>query len=117
MNSAYNTLSNRQKVYIDAIREHGPTLGIDITKSTFTRKDLRPISEEFKGKPWIPNWITHDQSRRTARGEFSIPEVPVSVEVMTTLTPDQIACAVLDDEGCTPMETPAMEDLAVVVPA
>ena len=107
MNSAYNTLSNRQKVYIDAIREHGPTLGIDITKSTFTRKDLRPISEEFKGKPWIPNWITHDQSRRTARGEFSIPEVPVSVEVMTTL----------DDEGCTPMETPAMEDLAVVVPA
>jgi hypothetical protein len=115
LNSAYNELSKRQKVYIDAIREHGPTLGVDITKSTFTRKDLRPISEEFKGKPWIPNWITHDQSRRTARGEFSIPEVPVSIEVMEDppacdapprpLTPD------------TPMATPAMEDMAVAVPA
>ena len=114
MNSAYNELSKRQKVYIDAIREHGPALGVDVTKSTFTRKDLRPISEEFKGKPWIPNWITHDQSRRLARGEFSIPEVPVSVEVMEPQTVQgTLGTEMLD----TPEETPAMEDMAVAVPA
>jgi len=78
MNNFYNELSNRQKMYVDAIREHGPTMGLDITKTVFTRSELRPISEEMKGKPWIPNWITHDQSRRDGRGAFSIPEVPVA---------------------------------------
>ena len=110
MNSAYDQLSKRQKVYVDAIREHGPDLGIDITKSTFTRKELRPISEEFKGKPWIPNWITHDQSRRLARGEFNIPEVPVSVE---EAAPSSCDAPAVD----TPMETPATEEMAVAVPA
>ena len=113
MNSAYDQLSNRQKVYVNAIREHGPTLGVDITKSTFTRKDLRPISEEFKGKPWIPNWITHDQSRRLDRGEFSIPEVPVNVD--TDAFNAAVAAAASGDD--TPMATPAMEEMAVAVPA
>ena len=61
-NDAYNNLTNRQRVYVDAIREHANDLGIDTTKT--------------KGKIWIPNWITHDQSRRTGRGMFNIPEVP-----------------------------------------
>jgi hypothetical protein len=27
-----------------------------------------------QGWKWIPNWITHDLSRRVGRGVFSIPE-------------------------------------------
>ena len=81
MNSSYDNLTNRQKTYIDAIREHGPDMGVDITKEEFSRAELRPISLKMKGKVWIPNWITHDQSRRVSRGVFRIPEVPVSITV------------------------------------
>jgi len=95
MNNFYNELSNRQKMYVDAIREHGPAMGLDITKTVFTRSELRPISEEMKGKPWIPNWITHDQSRRDGRGAFSLPEVPLTspdVETVDLPTPsDDVA--------------------------
>ena len=38
---------------------------------------LTLVSMAWKGKIWIPNWITHDQSRRMGRGVFSLPEVPV----------------------------------------
>lgn len=81
MNSSYNNLTNRQKVYIDAIREHGPGMGVDITKEEYSRAELRPISLKMKGKMWIPNWITHDQSRRVSRGVFRIPEVLMSTTV------------------------------------
>ena len=74
-------LSNRQMVYINAIMEHAPTLGIDLNKNTFSRAELRQVSMALKGKKWIPNWITHDQSRRKARGVFSIPEVMESLAV------------------------------------
>jgi len=75
-NDAYNNLSKRQKVYIDAIREHAGDLGVDITKTEYSRAELRQVSMKTKGKIWIPNWITHDRSRRVGRGVFSIPEVP-----------------------------------------
>ena len=71
----YSELSNRQRAYIDAIVAESPALGIDIEKTTFSRAELRQVSMATKGKKWIPNWITHDQSRRVARGMFSIPEV------------------------------------------
>ena len=29
MNATYNNLTNRQKVYVDAIREHAEDLGLD----------------------------------------------------------------------------------------
>ncbi len=77
----YDELSGRQKAYVDAVVEHGPELGLDLSKPEFTRAELRLVSMKMKGKIWIPNWITHDQSRRTGRGIFYIPEVN---EVITT---------------------------------
>lgn len=73
--STYDALSNRQKVYVDAVIEHAPTLGIDLNKTDFSRAELRQVSMTLKGKRWIPNWITHDVSRRVDRGVFSIPEI------------------------------------------
>ena len=67
--------TKQQAAYINAIMEHGPTLGIDCSKDTYSRAELRQVSMHYKGKKWIPNWITHDQSRRSGRGMFSIPEV------------------------------------------
>ena len=67
--------TKQQAAYINAIMEHGPTLGIDCSKDTYSRAELRQVSMHYKGKKWIPNWITHDQSRRSGRGMFNIPEV------------------------------------------
>ena len=75
----YSELSNRQKAYIDAIVAEAPGLGIDTNKETFSRAELRQVSMATKGKKWIPNWITHDVSRRADRGVFTIPEVMDSV--------------------------------------
>mgnify|MGYP003970374973 CR=1 FL=1 len=77
MEMIYNNLTNRQKVYVDAIRTNAPDLNIDTTKTEYSRAELRQISMKMKGKIWIPNWITHDQSRRVARGVFLIPEVVI----------------------------------------
>tara|TARA_R100000664_G_scaffold33818_1_gene52171 strand:+ start:1967 stop:2329 length:363 start_codon:yes stop_codon:yes gene_type:complete len=74
-------LSNRQMVYVNAIIEHAPTLGIDINKDTFSRAELRQVSMTMKGKKWIPNWITHDLSRRAGRGLFTIPEIQEAMAV------------------------------------
>jgi hypothetical protein len=49
MNDAYNNLTNRQKVYIDAIREHAEDIGLDINKSEFSRAELRQVSMKMKG--------------------------------------------------------------------
>ena len=76
MNDAYNNLTSRQKVYVDAIRQYADECGIDTTKTEYSRAELRQISMKMKGKVWIPNWITHDKSRRVGRGVFNIPEVP-----------------------------------------
>jgi len=81
MNEAYNNLTNRQRIYVDAVREHADDLNIDTTKDDFSRAELRQVSLKMKGKIWIPNWITHDQSRRVARGVFSIPEIPSHTSV------------------------------------
>tara|TARA_R110000824_G_scaffold380085_1_gene572327 strand:+ start:2233 stop:2526 length:294 start_codon:yes stop_codon:yes gene_type:complete len=70
--------------YITAILTHAPALGIDTNKDTFSRAELRQVSMTMKGKKWIPNWITHDQSRRSGRGLFLIPEV---MESMVAVTP------------------------------
>jgi len=72
-------LSKTQQKYVNAIIEHAPNAGVDINKANFSRAELRLISMAVKGKKWIPNWITHDQSRRVDRGVFSIPEVTDTV--------------------------------------
>ena len=76
-------LSKRQMAYITAITTHGPALGIDMNKDTFSRAELRQVSMTEKGKKWIPNWITHDQSRRSGRGIFLIPEVMESLKAVS----------------------------------
>jgi len=102
MNDSYNNLTNRQRIYVDAIREHAEDLGIDTTKTDYSRAELRQVSMKMKGKKWIPNWITHDPSRRTGRGVFSIPEVnpspssdavgvPANTDAMSTTDAERIA--------------------------
>jgi len=68
-------LSKQQQTYVSAVLEHAPTLSIDTNKVNYSRAELRQVSMAFKGKKWIPNWITHDLSRRVDRGVFSIPEI------------------------------------------
>ena len=82
MNYSLANLSNRQRVYIDAVTTHAPSLGIDTNKDQYSRAELRQVSMVMKGKKWIPNWITHDQTRRVGRGIFLIPEI---MEAMGTM--------------------------------
>jgi hypothetical protein len=66
------TTDKRRLAYIEAIKvTHAET--ISEGKNTFSRKELRQVSDAH-GWKWIPNWITHDLSRRVGRGVFSIPE-------------------------------------------
>jgi hypothetical protein len=100
----YNNFSNRQKAYIDAVIEHAPTLGIDLNKTNFSRAELRQVSMAHKGKKWIPNWITHDVSRRVERGVFSIPEImeamAVSPGTETEGDMEQDCAFIEDDPQC-----------------
>ena len=75
-------LSKQQNIYVQAIIEHAPTNGVAVNKVNFSRAELRLISMTWKSKKWIPNWITHDLSRRVGRGVFSIPEVMDAVNAM-----------------------------------
>jgi hypothetical protein len=75
-------LSKQQNIYVQAIIEHAPANGVAINKVNFSRAELRLISMSWKGKKWIPNWITHDLSRRVDRGVFSIPEVMDALNVL-----------------------------------
>ena len=98
-------LSKQQQTYVSAVLEHAPTLSIDTHKVNFSRAELRQVSMAFKGKKWIPNWITHDLSRRVDRGVFSIPEIqeqylasqPTQSEDDTTV--DDTTVSVSDDMG------------------
>tara|TARA_R100000458_G_C8059324_1_gene103004 strand:- start:23 stop:328 length:306 start_codon:yes stop_codon:yes gene_type:complete len=72
--------NKRRTDYIAAIvATHGGT------KDTYTRKELREVSDSH-GWKWIPNWITHDKARRVARGTFSIPEAMVNAEETPSVT-------------------------------
>jgi hypothetical protein len=102
-------LSNQQRVYVNAVVEHATDLGIDTTKTNYSRAELRQVSMRMKGKVWIPNWITHDQSRRVARGVFSVPEImehaTVTSNVPESVSPghgnegDDLNDSVRDDMG------------------
>lgn len=74
-NFEYNNLTKQRKAYIDAILEHGEQIGLDLSKDTYCRAELRRVSMSLKGKKWIPNWITHDHNRRAGVGVFHLPEV------------------------------------------
>jgi hypothetical protein len=71
----YSNLTKQRKAYVDGIVEHGVALGINLSKDTFCRAELRQISMSMKGKKWIPNWITHEHTRRAGVGVFHLPEV------------------------------------------
>ena len=116
-------LSKQQLKYVNAVVEHANDLGIDTTKINYSRAELRQVSMRMKGKVWIPNWITHDQSRRVARGVFSVPEitehatasvtanVPDSVDPLDNIVVDTTNDASLDDVVVgdeTPLEETAV---------
>jgi hypothetical protein len=114
----YSELSNRQKAYIDAVIEHAPALGVDLNKTDFSRAELRQVSMASKGKKWIPNWITHDVSRRSDRGVFAIPEIMDAVSVAPgqensdDMEQDVVVTpAHIEDDPQTDVETQAMEEL------
>jgi len=72
----YEDLSIQQQRYVDAILIYMSKNDMDIDETTvYSRTLLRAVSLDLKGRIWIPNWITHDQSRRVDRGVFQIPEV------------------------------------------
>ena len=76
MNSvAYNNLTPAQQDFINAIRSHGPAMGMDITQEKYSRESMRQIAEAHKGNRRIPDWIARDLARRGGRGIFLIPEV------------------------------------------
>ena len=110
----YNELSNRQKAYIDAIVAEAPALGIDTNKQTFSRAELRQVSMATKGKKWIPNWITHDQSRRAERGVFTIPEVMYAMAVQPGQGHEGDDLADSTHTDVTPMEEAQCEMVANV---
>lgn len=110
----YNELSNRQKAYIDAIVAEAPALGIDTNKQTFSRAELRQVSMATKGKKWIPNWITHDQSRRAERGVFTIPEVMDAMAVQPGQGHEGDDLADSTHTDVTPMEEAQCEMVANV---
>jgi len=67
------TNDKRRLAYIEAIKVTHSEAIFSEGKTTFSRKELRQVSDAH-GWKWIPNWITHDTSRRVDRGVFSIPE-------------------------------------------
>jgi len=94
----YDELTNQQKIYVDAIAQWSDDSGHHLNKDIYSRAELRLVSLGFKGSKWIPNWITHDQSRRLARGEFQIPEVTQRRQVVAGSigTEDRLEPAVMD---------------------
>ena len=116
----YSELSNRQRAYVDAVIEHAPALGVDLNKQEFSRAELRQVSMTLKGKKWIPNWITHDQSRRSGRGVFLIPEIMDAVSVSPGQEQDGdslddvvVTPAHIEDDPQTDVETQVMEALQI----
>ena len=101
-------LSNQQQKYVSAVLEHAPALSINTNKVNYSRAELRQVSMAFKGKKWIPNWITHDLSRRVSRGVFSIPEIQEQQQAIdqtlsynTTVTDDMDASIEVSDDMVT----------------
>ena len=105
-------LTNRQLSYVNAIITHAPGLGIDTNKVEFSRAELRQISMTEKGKIWIPNWITHDVSRRVSRGVFSIPEVQEQIAVAPGHETDTDL-----EQDSAPVPTPATPEVQEEVPS
>ena len=94
-------LSKQQQTYVSAVLANAPTLGLDLNKVNYSRAELRQVSMAFKGKKWIPNWITHDLSRRVSRGVFAIPEIMeqrVPPKMSTTVSDDMDASIEVSDD-------------------
>jgi|TARA_R110000868_G_scaffold36908_2_gene130574 hypothetical protein len=95
-NFTYDALTSLRKVYIDGIVEYGSKLGINLEKDTFCRAELRQISMSMKGKKWIPNWITHEHTRRAGVGLFHLPEVHEKYNASFQVSPSE---TVIEENG------------------
>jgi hypothetical protein len=104
----YNDLTNRQRVYVDAVVEHANDLSLNTNKAEFSRAELRQVSMKLKGKIWIPNWITHDVSRRAGRGVFNIPEIQEA-----SVAKSRCGASVTVTEGDTSSSTNTPEELMI----
>ncbi len=82
------------------IVKYGPDLGVDCTKNSFCRAELRAVSRSFKTNDDIPNWIVKTQERRADVGVYYIPEVP---EMAVTKMSEEIEVS----------ESQTMEEVAV----
>ncbi len=102
----YEELTTMQQNYVDAMRMHAEDIGIDMTTDTFTRAQLRLVSMKYKGKQWIPNWITHDVSRRAGRGVFMIPE---AMTTNTVATGDEF----VEDDPCVDMDQQFADEMSM----
>ncbi len=102
----YNNLTKQRKAYVDGIIEHGVALGINLSKDTFCRAELRQISMSMKGKKWIPNWITHEHTRRAGVGVFHLPEVSEKYTASQQRTDDPLG----DVDVVNEAEKPTIEE-------
>lgn len=102
----YDNLTKQRKTYVDAIIEHGEQLGLNLSKDTYCRAELRQVSMSMKGKKWIPNWITHDHARRAGVGVFHLPEVQEAYLASQQRTDDPLG----DVDVVTEAEKPALDE-------
>lgn len=69
-------ISKPRMRFVQAIIDHYTMGGITLpADGAFSRQTLLAISSSALGKSWIPNWITHDKSRKAGRGYYFIPEI------------------------------------------
>ena len=99
----YSNLTESQKRYVDMILTHGPDLGVDCTKNSFCRAELRAVSRSFKTNDDIPNWIVKTQERRADVGVYYVPEVAESLN----------SAQFVEDDPQSDVEVQAMEEIAV----
>ena len=71
----YNNLTEARQKYVDMIIKHGETNNVDLTDTSFSRKQLKAVSLSFKDNDDVPNWIVKDHDRRATLGVYFIPEV------------------------------------------
>lgn len=100
MNSeAFNNLTKAQKLYVESIREIGKnSLGFDLTKTDWTRKELVAVSTIRQSNDDVPNWIVKDHSRRVTRGVYSIPEVVLEPDASMVDIPDDSDIKTVSDD-------------------
>ncbi len=107
-------LTKQQQAYVSDVIKHAPALSIDTNKVNYSRAELRQVSMATKGNKWIPNWITHDVSRRVDRGIFSVPEIHEQ-HLATVSTQTEDDTTVPEDDTTVDASTVTVNDDMVII--